>query len=440
MTSSKTAYLDRLTQKVRHIDLRDHFGRVTDINANCLLAMIPNAALGDFCTVARRQGDPLMAEVVGLEGNVATLVPYGAADGLSIGAIVKPSRESLSITVGMDVLGRIIGPLGQPLDGMGALSGAKNSVPLRRAAPNAMDRPLIDTALVTGIQAIDGPLTLGHGQRIGIFGPPGAGKSRLMADIVRNAQVDAIVIALVGERGREVREFVERDLPAKKRHKTVVVAATSDRPSTERAICAHSATAVAEWLRDQGLNVLLMVDSLTRTARALREIGLAAGEAPTRRGYPSSVYPALPALIERTGRTAKGSISAIYTVLVEGDGDGDPIAEEVRSLTDGHIILSKALAESGHFPAIDVTRSLSRSMPAFVSQSHIDEANKLRKLLSKYTDIEVLLQIGEYSAGGDILADHAIRTKPGIDKFLRGSSTANTSLEATVGQMKKAIL
>ncbi len=440
MIEQQVAYLQNLTQQVRHIDLRKHFGRLTNIDANCLHALIPDASRGDFCTVARREGPPLLAEVAGLEGRTATLVPYGSTDGLSIGAIVRPSRQNLSIKVGMGMLGRIVNPLGTPLGGTSSLSGKTYDVPVRRSAPDAMDRPLINSPLVTGLNAIDGPLTLGHGQRVGVFGPPGAGKSRLMADIVRNAQVDVIVVALVGERGREVREFVEKDLPANKRQKTILVVATSDRPSTERAICADSATAIAEWLRDQGLSVLLMVDSLTRTARALREIGLAAGEAPTRRGYPSSVYPALPALIERAGRAGKGSISAIYTVLVEGDGEGDPIAEEVRSLTDGHIILSGSLAEAGHFPAIDVTRSLSRSMPSFVTAQHLEDASMLRKLLGKYADIEVLLQIGEYSAGSDTLADHAIRAKPAIDAFLRGSNAAGTTLDTIMSQMKKALL
>ncbi len=440
MSIRQVAYLENLAQQVRHIDLRPRFGRLTHIDATCLHALIPDASRGDFCSITRRKGGPLLAEIVAIKGHTATLVPYGATDGLSVGAIVRPGQDGLSIKVGMSMLGRVIDPLGKSLGGLSSPSGTLHSVPVRRGAPDALDRPLIDTPLLTGLNAIDGPLTLGHGQRVGIFGPPGAGKSRLMADIARNAQVDAIVVALVGERGREVREFIDRDLPADKRNKTIIVAATSDRPSTERAICAASATAAAEWLRDQGLNVLLMVDSLTRTARALREIGLAAGEAPTRRGYPSSVYPALPALIERAGRTQRGSISAIYTVLVEGDGNGDPIAEEVRSLTDGHIVLSRTLAESGHFPAIDVTGSLSRTMPAFVTGEHLEGANNLRKLLGKYNEIEILLQIGEYSQGGDPLADHAIRVKPAVDAFLRGtSSTRRHDLKATVAQMNKAL-
>jgi type III secretion protein N (ATPase) len=301
-----------------------------------------------------------------------------------------------------------------------------------------MERPLIDTPLVTGIRAIDGLTTLGRGQRVGVFGPPGVGKSMLLAGIARQTEADVIVIGLVGERGREVREFVERDLPAEARTRVCVVAATSDRSPAERAICALSATAVAEGFRNEGLSVLLLVDSLTRTARAFREIGLAAGEPPTRRGYPASVYPMLPAIIERAGRHPKGDITAIYTVLLEGDGQVDPIAEEVKSLTDGHLMLRRALAEKGHFPALDPLGSLSRSMGAVVSARQSSAASLMRSRLAKYQDMELLLQVGEYVGGSDPEADVAIQAKSRIDQFLRQSVDERGDFDRISEQMERA--
>jgi type III secretion protein N (ATPase) len=272
--------------------------------------------------------------------------------------------------------------------------------------------------LNTGLRVLDAFCTFGRGQRLGIFGSAGSGKSVLLATLARNCAADVIVIGLIGERGREVREFVELRLPKSHRARTVVVASTSDRPALERIYAAHYATAIAEALRDQGKSVLLLIDSLTRVARAVREIGLSAGEPPTRRGYPASVYTALPELIERSGRTSKGDITAVYTVLMEGDGEGDPIAEEVRSLTDGHILLSPAIASRGRYPAVDVMTSLSRLMADVTTKDERRIASRARALLAKHAEIELLVQVGEYRAGSDAEADCAIAAYPALEAYL----------------------
>jgi type III secretion protein N (ATPase) len=327
-------------------------GRIIRAIGTLARAVLPEARLGELCHLERAgRHEPLLAEVVGLDGHDAILAPIGDMRGLVSGSAVLRTGQRLSAPVGKGVLGRVLDGLGRPLDGdaQGPLD-VRTHRPIEGEPPHALARGLVDRSLFLGVRAIDGFLTCGEGQRLGIYGEPGGGKSTLLAQIIRGAAVDVVVVGLIGERGREVRDFIERQLHAEILKRTVLVVATSDRPAVERVKAAYTATAIAEGFRDDGLRVLLVMDSVTRFARALREIGLAAGEPPTRRGFPPSVMAELPRLMERAGPGQRGSITAFYTVLVEGDGTGDPIAEETRSILDGHIVLSPKLAASGHFP------------------------------------------------------------------------------------------
>lgn len=395
-------------------------GRILAVGGSVVQARLGSAQIGAICELGGA-GTGAFAEVIGLRDGAVILSPFGSTMGLVGGAPVRMVYPALSVPVGSGLLGRVVGGLGQPIDDLGPLRNTRLR-PARAAAPDPVSRPLIGTALQTGLRAIDAFCAIGRGQRLGIFGAPGVGKSMLLAALARNCAADAIVIGLIGERGREVREFVERRLPPEHRSRTVVVASTSDRPPLERIYAAHTATAIAEELRDQGKSVLLLVDSLTRVARAMREIGLSAGEPPTRRGYPASVFAALPELIERSGRTPAGDITAIYTVLVEGDGEGDPIAEEVRSLTDGHIILSPTIAARGRYPAIDILSSLSRLMPDVSSAADRRIATRARALMAKHAEIELLVQVGEYRSGSDRDADRAIACHAELEAFLAQSA------------------
>ncbi len=418
-------------------NLRPMMGRVQSISGAILQATLGTAPIGAICQIGAN-ATGTMAEVIGLRQGIALLSPFGPTQGLVGGAPVRVIAPALTLPVGASLLGRVVSGLGHPIDGLGPLTRTTLR-PARAAAPDPVSRPLIDTRLSTGLRALDAFCTFGRGQRLGIFGAPGAGKSVLLAALARNCAADVIVIGLIGERGREVREFVELRLPQGHRARTVVVASTSDRPPLERIYAAHYATAIAEQLRDEGKSVLLLIDSLTRVARALREVGLSAGEPPTRRGYPASVYAALPEFIERSGRTAKGDITAVYTVLMEGDGEGDPIAEEVRSLTDGHIMLSPAIAARGRYPAIDVMISLSRLMPDVASKEELRIAARARALLAKFAEIELLVQVGEYRSGSDAEADRAIAANAAIEAFLKQgideASGSNAELWATLARI-----
>ena len=431
--------LPSLRQRLGAIESRPLKGRVVKIIGTVIHAMVPEVRLGETC----RLRDPytrqeLLAEVVGLTGEVALLTPIGDLRGLSNRTEVEPTGQMLRIPYGRGLLGRTLDSLGRPLDARekGRLE-VEGHYSVYQEPPDALSRPVISEPIHLGVRAIDALLTCGRGQRVGVFGAPGAGKSSLLARIIKHADVDVAVIALIGERGREVREFIDQHLDAKGRDRAVIVVATSDRPAMERVKAAYTATAVAERFRDQGRHVLLLMDNLTRFSRALREIGLAAGEPPTRRGFPPSVFADLPRLLERAGTSARGSITGLYSVLVEGDIMADPIAEETRSILDGHIVLSSELAERGHFPAIDVLASRSRLMDMVTGKAQRDHAAHLRELMARYASIELLLQVGEYQKGTDALADEAIDKKERITAFLRQGPEDLADQAETIRQLEQ---
>lgn len=405
----------------------DHFvpdtpkGRVTEVSGTVIKAIAPKAGIGDLCLL-RNLGETrlIRAEVVGFENEIVLLMPMDDMNGISPSTEVISSGLQQKVPVGPELRGRVLNAMGEALDTetKGPLVTV-GEYPVIADPPPALSRQMVDTPIALGIKALDGFLSCGQGQRMGIFAAAGVGKSVLLEMMVKHAQMDIIVVALIGERGREVREFIEHALGPEGMANTVVIVATSDRPSVERARAAYVATAVAEYFRDQGGSVLLLMDSMTRFARALREIGLAAGEPPTRRGYPASVFATLPKLMERAGNSADGSITALYTILVEGDDMNEPVADEVRSILDGHIILSRDLAAKNHYPAIDILASLSRSMRKIVSNEHQAAADKLRRLLAKYNDAELLLRVGEYKFGIDLETDEAINKVDAINSLLQ---------------------
>ncbi|WP_407704111.1 type III secretion system ATPase SctN [Xylophilus rhododendri] len=393
-------------------------GKVAEVVGTLVRATGLDAVCGELCELRERSGRLLQyAEVVGFSSEHALLMPMGGAAGLSRSTLVVGTGRPLQVKVGPGLLGRVVDVLGEPIDGRGPVA-TTDERSMMCAPPAPMDRPMIARPLHTGVRCVDALLTLGEGQRMGIFAPAGTGKSTLLSMFARGAQCDVNVIALIGERGREVREFVERVLGPEGMRRSVVVCATSDRSSVERAKAAHVATAVAEYFRDQGAKVLLMMDSVTRFARAQREIGLAAGEPPTRRGFPPSIFAELPRLLERPGLSQKGSITALYTILAEDDTGSDPIAEEVRGVLDGHMVLSREIAARNHYPAIDVTGSLSRVMTEVVGERHQRAAGQVRRMLSRYREVETLLRIGEYKSGSDPEADEAIARHAQIQEFL----------------------
>ncbi len=411
-------------------------GKVLQVQGTIIRASVPEVKVGELCRLRNPEGPELLTEVVGLSPNAALLCPLGELRGLSSATEVIPTGDSLRVAVGPALLGRILDGLGRPIDT--ATRGPLISTgfyPVNAAPPDPLTRPIISKPLALGLRALDGLLTCGDGQRLGIFAPAGAGKSTLLAQIIRNCEAEVTVLALIGERGREVREYIEHDLGPEGMKKTVVVVATSDRPAMERLKAAYVATAVAEYFRDQGKRVMLLMDSVTRFARAQREIGLAAGEPPTRRGFPPSVFAELPRLMERAGTAPGGSITALYTVLVEGDDMTEPVADETRSILDGHIILSRKLASANNYPAIDVLRSVSRVMNALVTKEHLQNAQRLRELMSKHEDIELLLRIGEYKSGADADADEAVKKQDAIGAFLRQGLAETSTFAETVKKL-----
>lgn len=393
-------------------------GRVTQVVGLVVESDGPNARIGDLCHIESEGVDRLPAEVVGFRGDRVLLMPLGEMHGVRAGDTVRGAGHCVRVPVGVELLGRSINGLGEPIDGLGPI-GATHTYPVMAAPPNALTRQMIDQPFATGVRAIDGMLTMGIGQRMGIFAGSGVGKSTLLGMIARNCAADVNVIALIGERGREVREFIENDLGPEGMARSVVVCATSDEPALLRIKAALTATALCEYFRDQGMNVLLMMDSVTRFCMAQREVGLAVGEPPSQKGYTPSVFALLPRLLERAGCGPRGAITGVYTVLVDGDDTNEPIADATRAILDGHIVLSRRLTSSGHYPPIDVQNSLSRVMPMVVSADHVQRANQLRELMGAYRDVEDLVSIGAYKPGAKPLADRAIEKWPAINEYLR---------------------
>lgn len=412
-------------------------GRLTDVGPAGLRSTLGQVAVGEVCRLRDpRLNTETLAIVVALRDGQALLAPVGPTDGLSAQTEVIPTFGPLSFPCGPGLIGAVLDGLGNPLDGQGrADRTGMLERPLAPRVPNPVSRPVIDQMATTGIKAIDGLLSIGIGQRIALLGPPGAGKSSLIGALARNMKADLCVLALIGERGRELREFLDRELPPEFRDRCIIVASTSDRPAMERVIGAHIATAIAEYFRERGHHVALMFDSVTRFARALREVGLASGEQPVRRGFTPSVYSELPRLIERSGRDPAGSITAFYTVLLENEGLNDPIAEEVVSLTDGHLVLAAKLAQAGHYPALDVLRSTSRVMNGIVPKAHLETAQTIRRLMARYEEIELLVQVGEFQSGRDPEADFALARHKQIQSFLRQSRFDQIDLAATLAEM-----
>lgn len=438
--------LSRLSQAVAQVRTRVPSGRVLAVSGTIIKAELAGARVGELCEMrSADMVEPRFAEVVALDGSVAFLAPFGPVDGLSLRTEVLGLGRSPSILVGDHLLGGVIDAFGQPIELMPGADGRPMQADSRAALrpifadpPDPMERQAIDRPFEVGLRVIDGLITACEGQRIGIFGNAGAGKSTLMSQIVECSEADYYVIALVGERGREVGDFIRHAL-RDKRGQTVLVVATSDRPSVERMHASFVAQAIAEHYRDQGKKVLLFVDSVTRLARAIRDIGLAAGEPPTRRGFTPSVFSTLPKLFERAGMGARGSITAFYTVLVEGEENADPVAEETRSLLDGHIVLSEKLAAQGHYPAIDILVSKSRVMNNVVTSEHKKAAARLRELTAKYREIELLVQVGEYRPGNDPVADEAIRRIHDINGFLKQAVDDKSPFDLTLQRMQEVV-
>ena len=433
-----TQVLDRAVEDAQPIEVK---GRVIQVVGTIIKASVPGVKVGEVCILRNPwENFEVQAEVVGFTREAALLTALGAMTGISAQTEVIPTRRVHMVPVGDSLLGRVVDGLGRPID-------ADRKGPIRPEAyypvfadpPGPLERRIISRPISLGIRAIDGMLTCGEGQRMGIFAAAGGGKSTLLASIIRNTEAEVSVLALIGERGREVREFIEKDLGEEGLRRAVVVCATSDRSSMERLKAAYVATSIAEFFRDKGKKVLLMMDSVTRFGRAQREIGLAAGEPPTRRGFPPSVFSELPKLMERAGNSAKGSITALYTVLVEGDDMTEPIADETHSILDGHIILSRKLAQVNHYPAIDILASISRCQSAIVPKDHKEAAAKLREILAKYQEVELLLKIGEYQKGADRATDEAIAKIDKVNAFLCQGLAERPGYDETIRRLKEAV-
>ncbi|HHW45026.1 MAG TPA: flagellar protein export ATPase FliI [Desulfotomaculum sp.] len=424
--------LEPWRRRVREARLLRPTGQVVRVIGLTVEVRGITARIGEICHIHVPGEPPVVAEVLGFRDNATLLMPLGELRGISPGCSVVPRGRGLTVAVGEHLLGRVLDGLGQPMDGRELAAPDQCFVPVDNPPPNPLARQRITEILSTGVRAIDAFLTCGRGQRLGIFSGSGVGKSTLLGMVARFSSADVNVIALVGERGREVRDFIEGDLGEEGLARSVVVAATSDRPALERIKAAFVASAIAEYFRDRGKNVLLLMDSVTRFAMAQREVGLAIGEPPATRGYTPSVFALLPKLLERSGMGAVGSITAFYTVLVEGDDLNEPITDAVRGTLDGHIVLSRELAARNHYPAIDILQSVSRVMPEIVDREHFARAGRLRDLLATYRQSEDLINIGAYVAGSNPRIDAAVKAYPEIIRFLRQDMFESSSFEETM--------
>jgi flagellum-specific ATP synthase len=429
--------LSRYIDRVNCAECLPVAGRVVRTVGLLVESSGPRARVGDLCELQGAPGDaPLTVEVVGFREGRLLSVPLDGTFGIRAGDRIVARGSSAVVPVGAQLLGRVIDGLGRPLDALGPLNSAE-SYPLHPPPLNPLARDPIVAPIGTGVRAVDALLTCGRGQRLGLFGGSGVGKSTLLGMMARGTAADVAVIALVGERGREVRGFLEHDLGTEGLRRSVVVVSTSDNPPLMRMRAAYAATAIAEYFRDQGRNVLLMMDSLTRFAMAQREVGLAAGEPPTAKGYPPSVFALLPTLLERAGNVrGRGSITALYTVLVEGDDTTEPIADSVRAILDGHVVLSRDLAAKNHYPAIDVLHSVSRTMPDVTSVEHRVKAGRLRDWMSTIRDNEDLMSVGAYVPGSNPRVDEAFARRDAIDRFLRQPADDLTTVEDGVEALK----
>jgi type III secretion protein N (ATPase) len=429
--------LDALKAKLAATPTLRTTGRVLGVTGLALRLALPGVRVGDVVLVKRR-GGPLMCEIVGFSEGEAIAMPLGALAGVGPDDEVESTGAPFMARASEALLGRVVNGLGVPIDG-GADIDAALLVPVDRDPPSALERRPVAAPLATGVRVLDGLCTFGEGQRVGLFAGSGVGKSTLLGAVARGVAADVVVVALVGERGREVGEFLDRSLGAVGRARSVVVVATSDVPALERLRAAQVATAYAEFFRDRGAKVMLLVDSVTRFARAQREVGLAAGEPPARRGYPPSVFAMLPRLLERSGQSGAGSITAIYTVLVEGGDMDEPIADEVRGILDGHVVLDRGLAARGRYPAVDVTASLSRVMDSVVDARHRDAARALRKLVATYEAKRDLVLLGAYAKGSDRELDDALARMPAVERLLGQSPDEIVPFDETARQLASVL-
>ncbi len=426
-------YKDNYEIKVKKL------GRVSRIVGLTIESIGPDAPVGSLCEIrVGIHGDGIPAEIVGFKDNNILLMPLGSIEGIKPGAVVIALGHSIEVKVSDNLLGRVLNGLGEPMDDNGDIKDFEFKS-IKNTAPDPLSRARIEEPLTMGVKIIDGLLTLGKGQRVGIFAGSGVGKSTLMGMIARNTEAEINVIALIGERGREVREFIERDLGEEGMKRSVVIIATSDQPALIRLKAAEVATTVAEYFRDQGKNVMLMMDSLTRYAMAQREVGLAVGEPPVSRGYTPSVFSMLPKLLERAGANDKGTITGLYTVLVDGDDLTEPVTDTARGILDGHIVLSRKIANRNQYPAIDVLASVSRVMSEIVTKEHKSNSGKVKSIMATYQDAEDLINVGAYAKGSSVEIDDAILKYPKVKEFLSQQTDTNVSFQETLDMLDEIV-